>query len=315
MALAVRVARAATGRDRIAFCGYHGWHDWYLAANLGESEGLDGHLLPGLAPSGVPRGLQGTVLPFEFGRIDQLENIARDHGPDLAAVVLEPARHHDPAPGFLEAVRAVAARTGAVLVFDEITSGWRLTTGGAHLVYGTHPDLAVFAKGMGNGYPIAAVIGVRDVMQAAESTFMSSTFWTDRIGPVAALATIAKHRAEGVADHLQSVGRTVQCGWREAAARHGLGVEVGGIAPLGHLGFTDGNRQAVRTLYTQLMLERGILASSGFYAMQAHGEREVETFLRAVDEVFGILAHAVREDSVEQHLKGPVAHSGFRRLA
>ena len=315
MAVAIRTARAATGRDVVAFCGYHGWHDWYLAANLGAETGLDGHLLPGLLPAGVPRGLRDTVLPFEFGRLDQLERIVRDHGSTLAAVVLEPARQRQPPPGFLEAVKSLTARTGAVLVFDEITSGFRLTTGGAHLVFGVSPDVAVFAKAMGNGYPIAAVIGVRAVMEAAQSTFMSSTFWTDRVGPVAALATIHKHRDRNVADHLQAVGRAVQAGWCEAAARHGLGIDVGGIAPLGHLAFTGVDPQAVRTLYTQLMLERGILASSGFYAMLAHQEPQVDAFLHAVDDVFRALAGAVADGSVEQQLKGPVAHSGFRRLA
>ena len=159
MAVAVRIARAGTGREKIAFCGYHGWHDWYLAANLGSDDALDGHLLPGLAPAGVPRGLAGTALPFHYNRLDELERIVAAHGPDLAAIVMEPVRSREPEPGFLESVRELADRAGAVLVFDEVTAAWRMNTGGAHLRYGVTPDIAVFAKAISNGYPMAAIIG------------------------------------------------------------------------------------------------------------------------------------------------------------
>ena len=261
MSIAVRLARAATGRDAVAFCGYHGWHDWYLAANLGESTSLDGHLLPGLDSTGVPRGLRGTMIPFHYGRLDELEAIVDARGGELAAVVMEPLRSSEPPAGFLEGVRALATRAGAALVFDEVTSGFRLLSGGAHLRYGVQPDVAVFAKGMSNGYPMAAVIGTAGVMEAAQGSFISSTYWTERIGPTAALATIVKHRRERVHEHLIALGTRVQDGWAALARRHGLHVHVGGIAPLGHLKFEYPNALAVRTLFTQLMLDRGILAT------------------------------------------------------
>jgi len=159
MAIAVRIARARTQRDRVAFCGYHGWHDWYLAANLADDRALDGHLLPGLEPAGVPRGLMGTALPFRYNHIAELKSIVSRYRSELAAIVMEPIRDHDPAPGFLEEVREIAAHIGAVLVMDEITAGFRLNTGGAHLVFGIEPDIAVFAKAISNGYPMAAIIG------------------------------------------------------------------------------------------------------------------------------------------------------------
>ena len=314
MAVAIRIARAATGRDGIAFCGYHGWSDWYLAANLAEQSQLDGHLLPGLAPAGVPRGLAGTMHPFHYNRLDQLDAILAGHGGTLAAIVMEPVRGHDPEPGFLEGVRERATRAGAVLVFDEITSGWRLTTGGAHLVYGVAPDVAVFAKGMSNGYPMAAIIGIAPVMEAAQSSFISSTFWTERIGPTAALATLQRHLQDDVASHLIALGRMVQDGWRMLGERWGLPMDIGGIAPLGHFSFGLENGQAMRTLFTQLMLERGILATGAFYAMHAHQPAHVERYLAEADDAFALLARAVAEGSVEQRLHGPVAHSGFRRL-
>lgn len=314
MSVAVRIARAATGRDTVAFCGYHGWHDWYLAANLSATSSLDGHLLPGLAPAGVPRGLLGTMLPFQYNRLDELHAIVRQHGAALAAIVLEPIRNYQPAPGFLEEIRRVAREIGAVLIFDEITSGWRLNDGGAHLGFGVTPDVAVFAKGMSNGYPMGAVIGLRDVMEAAQGSFVSSTYWTERIGPVAALATIRKFRARRAAAHLIAVGTRVQAGWHAAAAAHALPIHVGGIAPLGHFAFTGAAPEAMRTLFTQLMLDRGFLATGAFYAMYAHGDAHVDAYLAAVEESFGVIARAVSDGTVEARLRGPVAHSGFRRL-
>jgi glutamate-1-semialdehyde 2,1-aminomutase len=314
MAMAVRIARARTGRDRIAFCGYHGWHDWYLAANLANERALDGHLLPGLEPAGVPRGLIGTALPFYYNSIEGLEAIVTKHREELAAIVMEPIRDREPAPGFLEQVRAIATDVGAVLVFDEITAGFRLCTGGAHLVYGVKPDIAVFAKAISNGYPMAALIGVGDVMQAAQRTFISSTYWTDRIGPAAALATIEKHQRCEVAKHLIRIGASVQSGWRTAAKRAGIEIEISGIAPLGHFSFTGNYKQAAQTLFTQYMLEQGFLATGGFYATYAHRDEHVQSYLKAVEQVFAAIANALEKNTVATQLKGPVAHTGFSRL-
>ena len=314
MAVAVRLARACTGREQVAFCGYHGWHDWYLSANLGREHALDGHLLPGLAPAGVPRGLAGTAHPFSYNRPDQLEAIIADHGDQLAAIVIEPVRSQNPEPGFLEGVRRMAGQVGAVLIFDEVSSAWRLNTGGAHLLYGQTPDLAVFAKAMSNGYAMAAVIGIGRVMDAAQNSFISSTYWTERIGPAAALATIAKHRRCEVPRHLAAVGERVQAGWRSAAEQTGLSIKVSGLAPMSHLSFDYENGLAVRTLFTQEMLSRGFLASEGFYATYAHTDGHVDEYLAALQETFAVIAGAIERANVEGLLKGPVAHAGFSRL-
>ena len=190
MAIAARIVRAYTRRETIAFCGYHGWADWYLATNLGTKDALADHLLAGLEPKGVPKGLAGTMLPFHYNKIEELEAIVAKN-PNLAAIFMEPMHGEYPRDGFLEKVREIATRAGAVLVFDEITIGFRLAIGGSHLVLGIEPDLAIFGKGMSNGYAMTAIIGKRDVMQAAQDTFISSTFWTEAIGPTA-LATIVK---------------------------------------------------------------------------------------------------------------------------
>jgi glutamate-1-semialdehyde 2,1-aminomutase len=313
MAIAVRIARAATGRDKLAFCGYHGWHDWYLAANL-SGEALGEHLLPGLSPAGVPRGLAGTALPFRYNRLDELTAILDAHPGEVAAIVMEPIRSTPPEPGFLAGVRQAAEAAGAVLVLDEITAGLRLTHGGAHLELGLVPDIAVLAKGLGNGYPIAAVIGTAGVMEAAQGTFISSTYWTDRVGPAAALATLRKHRDRHVARHLIQTGTQIQQAWTGSAKAHGLEIEVAGIPPLSHFTFRHPEAEKMRTAFTQLMLDRDILATRAFYAMYAHSDEDVRRYLSATFEVFGMIAEALAKGGLDGLLRGPVAQSGFARL-
>ena len=285
-----------------------------MAANLGATNALDGHLLPGLSPAGVPRGLAGTAVPFRYNRLDDLQAIISNSA-DLAAIVMEPVRSSEPEKGFLENVRTLATDIGAVLIFDEVTSGWRLNSGGVHLLYGVDPDLAVFAKAISNGYPMAAIIGQANIMQAAQNSFISSTSWTERIGPTAALATIRKFKRCEVAKHLGAIGQQVQEGWRVAAAYAGLPLSVSGIAPLAHFSFDYPNDLELRTLFTQLMLEHGFLAKNAFYATYSHQDFHIKSYLGAVAETFALLSQAIEQNLVSTYLKGPVAHAGFHRLA
>lgn len=315
MAVAVRIARAHTARDKVAFCGYHGWHDWYLAANLGSENALGEHLLPGLNPSGVPKGLFATAFPFRYNHLDELEEIVAAHGKELAAVVMEPIRNLDPEPGFIEGVRALADKTKAVLIMDEISAGFRLTTGGAHLVVHKEiPDIAVFSKALGNGYPIAAVIGKAVVMEAAQNSFISSTCWTERIGPTAAIATIEKHLKNKVAMHLIKLGDKVQHGWRSTASKHGLSIHVAGIKPMSHFSFNGEHAEAMKAYFIQLMLEQGFLASSLYYAMYAHTDEHVHLYLEAVDKAFAELSGAIDRADLLEKLEGQPASAGFKRL-
>ena len=187
-AISIRLSRAASGRDKVAFCGYHGWHDWYLAANLSKNDELDGHLLPGLEPRGVPRNLQGTAIPFKYNDIIGLKQIIKSN--DIGVIKMEVSRNQTPENGFLEEVRKLATENNIILVFDECTSGFRETFGGLHKKYNVIPDVIVLGKTLGNGYAISAVLGIEEVMKYAEKTFISSTFWTERIGPTAALKTL-----------------------------------------------------------------------------------------------------------------------------
>lgn len=313
MAVAVRIARAATGRDKVALCGYHGWHDWYLAANLG-GESLGGHLLPGLDPAGVPAALAGHTLTFHYNRLDELDAILGNHSHELAAIVMEPTRYADPEPGFLEGVRERCDRHGIRLVFDEISVGWRLCLGGAHLKYSVTPDLAVFAKALGNGFPIGAVMGKSATMEAAQRSFISSTFWTEGVGPAAALACVRKMRRIDVPAHLAVIGVLVSKGWTELGAKHGLPVKVGGRPEMNLLAFDHPESAALLTLMTARMLKRGFLAAGGFNPMLAHEHHHVGRFLEALDEVFGELADAMVKGDIAARVGGPLKHTGFARL-
>jgi len=313
-AVAVRIARATTDRSLIAICGYHGWQDWYLAANLGKSDALRGHLLPGLAPLGVPRELRGTTVHFHFNNCGEFQNVMDKYGKRLAAVIMEPCRGFDPEPGFLEYVRKSTKKCGTLLIFDEITIGWRLCFGGAHLKFGVRPDMAIFAKALGNGHPIGAVIGAKKAFVGAHGSFISSTYWTESVGPVAALATLRKMRQLDIPRHIEHIGRLVQNIWEEQGVHHGLPVVVGGYSCLAHLKFDHPQHNELRTLFVQSMLERGFLAGCQFYPTLAHTESIVALYEKAVAEVFADVALALSQNKVKEKLKGPPAHTGFQRL-
>jgi len=314
MVVAVRIARAHTGKDKVAFCGYHGWHDWYLSANLADDKNLDGHLLPGLDPKGVPRCLIGTALPFSYNKIEELENIV-SRTEDIGVIVVEPVRHHEPKDNFLAKVRRIADGLGAVLIFDEITTGWRMRVGGIHELYGVRPDIAVYAKAMSNGFPMGAVVGKSEVMDAAQESFISSTNWTDRIGPAASIATINKLIAKDVPSHLCKIGNSIRRGWEELGEAHGLKLEVMGIAPQPVFAIDHKDSQALHTLFTQEMLQRGFLATKAISTSYSHKKEHVTRYLGSVDEVFGIMSEAIRQERIYDLLKGPPAHVGFKRLA
>lgn len=311
-AIAVRIARAASGKDKVAVCGYHGWHDWYLAANLADDQNLSGHLLPGLEPKGVPQGLGGSVLPFRYNRLDELQALVRDH--DIGVIKMEVSRSEAPNSDFLQSVRRLADANGIVLVFDECTSGFRETFGGLHLKYGVEPDLAIFGKALGNGYAITATIGRREVMEAAQSTFISSTFWTERIGPAAALATLQVMQRLRSWDFITQRGGELKAHWRRLAENAGLEIDIWGLPALA--GFTLGGDDslACKTLISQEMLKRGFLASNVVYACIAHTDAVVERYLENLEAVFDVIALAQQGAGVHALLDGPVCHSGFKRL-
>ncbi len=312
--IALRIARAKTSKDMILFCGYHGWHDWYLAANITNSGALRPHLLPGLHPAGVPMGLKKTAIPFEYNNIDKFRNLINKYRGRIAAVIMEPIRNYYPEKNFLETIRKVTKKEGIVLIFDEITAAWRLNIGGAHLKFKVYPDISVFAKAMSNGYPMAAIIGRKSVMEAAQDTFISSTYWTERVGPVAALASVEKIIRCNVPRHLTETGKAVQDGWRQAAERQKVGIDISGIYPLSRFAFRHKKPLAMKTLFTQHMKERGFLATTAFYATYAHRKNHLRSYLKAVDDVFSLMSKSGATKTPERYLKGGVCHSDFKRI-
>jgi glutamate-1-semialdehyde 2,1-aminomutase len=268
--------------------------------------------LPGLKPAGVPRGLKGTAYPFNYNCINELEEIIEKN--DIGVIVMEPIRNHEPENDFLGRVRRIADEIGAVFIFDEITSGWRLNVGGVHLLYNVQPDIAVYGKAMSNGFPMAAVVGKRDVMNAAQDTFISSTYWTDRIGPTASLVTIHKMQDNNVPAHLSRIGNLINKGWDKLAKEQNLKINIEGILPLTHFGFDYEDSLALHTLFTQEMLIRGYLASKAVYVSYCHSEECVERYLESVNEVFGIVKKAVDQNNAHDLLRGPIANTGFKRL-
>lgn len=311
-AIAIRIARAASGRDKVAVCGYHGWHDWYLSANLGDDENLAGHLLPGLDPKGVPQNLRGTVFPFNYNNYDELLKLVNTH--DIGVIKMEVVRNKGPEDNFLHKVRQLATERGIVLIFDECTSGFRQTFGGLHKLYGVEPDMAMFGKALGNGYAITATIGRREVMEAAQSTFISSTFWTERIGPSAALKTLEVMERLQSWDIITQIGLNIRERWQELADKHGLQIDHWGLPALTGYTFKSDNSLAYKTLITQEMLAKGYLAGNSVYVSTEHTPEVVDGYFEALDPLFGLIKECEEGRDMMSLLKGPVCHGGFKRL-
>jgi glutamate-1-semialdehyde 2,1-aminomutase len=311
-AIAVRIARAAAGRDKVAICGYHGWHDWYLAANLGDNEKLAGHLLPGLEPKGVPRNLRGSVLPFHYNNFPELEALVREH--DIGVIKMEVSRNAGPQDGFLHKVRKLATDKNIVLIFDECTSGFRQTFGGLHKLYGVEPDMALFGKALGNGYAITAAIGRRAIMEAAQSTFISSTFWTERIGPTAALKTLQIMERETSWETITRTGRAIGERWQALARKHDLPLELSGLPALIGFSLPLPDMRKYKTLITQEMLKKGFLATTEVYVCTEHTQAVVDGYFEALEPVFALIKECAAGRNVDELLEGPVCHERFKRL-
>jgi len=310
--IAIRIARAASGKDKVAFCGYHGWHDWYLAANLSNAENLEEHLLPGLEPMGVPDGLKGTAVPFNYNDYASLQKIVDDG--DIGVIMMEVSRNFEPENNFLQKIRELATDKGIVLIFDEITSGFRGTLGGSHLQYDVEPDMAVFGKAMGNGYAISAVIGTRQIMEHGQASFISSTFWTERIGPVAALKTIEIMDRDSISERLIEIGHYINKCWNELAGHHNLDIVIYGIPAITHIGFKSKQELAIKTIITQEMLKSGYLAGNSVYVCIDHSKDLIDEYIYALDKPFGFISQIIKGENPKQFLEGPIAHSGFKRL-
>ncbi len=313
-AIAIRIARAASGRDNVAICGYHGWHDWYLSVNHNnDSNDLSTHLLPGLSPNGVPKNLKNSVYPFHYNNYEELKRIVDEC--NIGVIKMEVIRNMDPENNFLQKVRDLASAKNIVLIFDECTSGFRETFGGLYKKYDIEPDMAVFGKTIANGYALTAIVGKKAIMEAAQTTFISSTFWTERIGPAAALKTLDVMEREKSWEIITATGKKVREGWKKLADSFKLEINISGIPSLSTYSFHSLNGQKYKTYITQEMLSKGFLASTNFYACIAHKENDINQYLEALEAVYTIIADCEKGNkNIDDLLLGPVSHSGFARL-
>ena len=311
-AIAIRIARAASGKDKVAICGYHGWHDWYLSTNLSDQSQLDGHLLPGLEPKGVPRGLAGTTIPFDYNNIDGLTEIISKN--DVGIVKMEVVRNIDPNPNFLEAVRKLTFDNNIILIFDECTSGFRETYGGLHKKYAVEPDMIMLGKTLGNGYAITAVLGKKEIMEFAKDTFISSTFWTERIGPSAALKTLE------VMDHMKSwkkitlKGSKIVDGWMSLAKKYDIPINIQGLKSLSNFNFPLKEWPIYKTYITQEMMKKGYLAANSVYVCTEHSDEIIDEYLYNLSNVFLKIKSSMDKNTTDGMLDGEVCQDGFKRL-
>lgn len=314
LSVAVRIARACTEKEIVLVCGYHGWHDWYLAANLEKGDPLSYVHLGGLEPKGVPLGLADTNFIFSYNDMERFQELIHKYEGRIAAVVMEPIRNDYPRDDFLSKIRKITEEKGIVLIFDEVSAGFRLCCGGAHLTLGVTPDIITLGKALSNGYPMAAIVGKEDVMCSAQDTFISSTYWTERIGLAASVATICKYQEKKVDKHLDHIGKVVKEGLGKVADKHGLSICISGINPMVHFEFKYEEPLVYKTYFTQEMLKRGFLASTAIYASYTHTDEIVNSYIEAVDEVFELIQEQKTDKGLPQ-LDGEACHSGFQRLA
>lgn len=314
VSIAVRIARAYTGKDKIIFCGYHGWQDWYLSANIQNKENLSSHLLPGLSAIGVPVNLEGTSIPFKYNDVIELENLLKNNEGQVAAIIMEPISSYEQTGDFLRKVQALARKYDIVLIFDEISSGFRINNGGIHLKFQILPDIVVFSKAISNGYPMGVIGGTKKIMNSAQDTFISSTSWSEGIGPAAALATLKKYEDLSVQDHLIKIGNIVHNGWIRAIEKTNLKIKISGLPSIQKFQFLHEKDLAMKTFYTQEMLKRGFLAGGRFYSMHAHTIEVAEHYVSETEKIFLKIAELIDENLLEKKLEGEIAHSGFQRL-
>ena len=314
VSIAVRIARAYSKKDKVLFCGYHGWQDWYLAANISSASNLDEHLLPSLTSLGVPKGLKDTAFPFSYNNLKSFKDLFKKHKKSLGAVVMEPIRSEDPLPGFLEEIVTTCQENNIPLIFDEISSGFRITNGGSHLKFGLNPDLVVFAKAMGNGFPISAVIGKKEIMQYAEESFISSTNWTERIGSAAAIACIEKFVEKDVSRKLLSLGKNMQGFWSEMNSTYNLGLGITGIYPLSYFSFKTKNNLK-KAYFVEQMLEKNILSSTRYYPNFAQNTSHLERYFIHAEKVFSNISKLSKSGKLSNRIKGTISKPGFKRFA
>ena len=311
-AVAIRIARAASKKENVAICGYHGWHDWYLAANLNNKKSLNKHLLPNLEISGVPKFLRNSTFTFEYNNIEQFKNLVKNN--NIGVVKMEVMRSIKPKNNFLKEIRKITESKGIVLIFDECTSGFRENFGGLHLKYNVTPDMAIVGKALGNGYAINAIIGRKEIMDMAQTSFISSTFWTERIGPSAALKTLDVMERNKSWKFITSQGKKVKKKWVMEAKRNNIKIETWGLDSLASFSIKSKNSLKYKTYITQEMLKHNILASNSVYLSIKHTDQILSQYFYTLSKIFKTIGECEQGRNIDDLLETPISGSTFRRL-
>ena len=311
-AAAIRIARASTGKEKILICGYHGWHDWYLATNLSNKKGLDKMHIPGINPLGVPKNLKGSTIPFEYNDYETIKKIINKDN-KICAIKMEVERNIPPKNNFLKKIRLLTKKKNILLIFDECTSGFRENFGGLHMKYKIYPDLAIFGKALGNGYAINAVIGKKKYMKFADRTFMSSTFWTERIGPTAALKTLKVMETKKSWFHISKKGKYIKEGWKKISLKYEVPIKIFGLNSICGFDFLSSHSNLYKTYLSQEMLKKGFLASNLIFVCIYHSKKIIDNYLKNLDKIFYQISK-LNSKKIKNLLKGPEAQIGFKRL-
>ena len=311
-ALAIRIGRAYSGKDKVAICGYHGWHDWYLSSNINKKNNLDDLLLPGLVPAGVPKKLKGLTIPFKYNDLDSFFSVIKNN--DIGIIKMEVSRSTKPSEGYLETIRKVATKKGIILIFDECTSGFREANGGIHKNFKVYPDIAIFGKALGNGYAINSIIGRKEVMQAAQKSFISSTFWTERIGPTAAIKTLEIMKREKSWKIITSKGRKIKNIWMKISKDVELPINISGLDAIAKFSFISKDNLKYKTYLTQEMLKKNILASNSIYVSISHTDEILKEYEHYLRKIFYKIKDCENGDEIDNYLETDVCHSDFQRL-
>ena len=309
-AVAIRIARAASGKDKVAICGYHGWHDWYLASNINNKNDLNNHLMRQVPIAGVPKNLRNTVFSFEYNNFQQLLKIIKEH--DIGTIKMEVRRNEQPTDNFLQKIRKLASDKNIILIFDECTSGFRQVFGGLHKYYKVNPDMAIFGKALGNGYAINAILGKQSIMSSSTSTFISSTFWTERIGPTAALATLDIMEKTKSWETITNTGKGIKKNWKKIAKSHNVKIEVQGVDALPNFLFSNEKNIFYKTLIAQEMLKNKILASNVIYCSTAHKEKILVKYFDILNDIFYKISKVENGKDIKEYLQSETALSGIR---
>ena len=310
--IAIRIGRAASGRDGVAICGYHGWHDWYLSSNLQDKKNLDTHLIKSLQTDGVPKALKNTVFPFEYNDLKTLKKIIQKK--KIGVIKMEVYRNVEPKNNFLKEVRNLASKNNIVLIFDECTSGFRKTFGGLHKFYNVIPDMAIFGKALGNGYAITAILGKEEIMKSAQNTFISSTFWTEKIGSVAGLSTLKTMNELKSWKVVDSIGSKIKKTWLEISKLTGVPIKISGLNALAQFKIVSKKNNAYKTLITQEMLKKNILATDTMFVCINHKGNLLQKYYDNLEKIFRLIGKCEDGANIKDFLENPEAVRGLPRL-